>query len=336
MAGFKNLEDLVADLSDGLRKLRAGALEPEELTPLVEDARELSDRLILLRFKAHEFSYEVRRKAPESGVDPGAADRQPVRPFRIGAAYQTSLIDAIEEVSREQVEQAEKARMDAGTPELFDAPVPEPVPVPKPVPVPEPAPAPAPDPPQALEPPPAPEPTPVPEPVPAPEWAAPEAPAPLVFEPIVSEPVEEELSLAPASETEEGTEAAVPETLAAAVEVPEPDKTTIAEAPLESGTSGSLVGPNPDGSPSLAEQMERQPISDLRTAFSLVEKYECIKMLFADDAVEFNRVLEALEEAGNFELALHWLGQQVAASKDWDKEDPVVMRFLDRVERRYH
>ncbi len=124
MAGFKNLEDLVSDLSDGLRKLRAGELEPEELTPLVEDARELSDRLILLRFKAHEFSYEVRRKAPESGVDRETADRLPVRPFRIGAAYQTSLIDAIEEVSREQSEQAEKARLDAGTPELFDAPAP--------------------------------------------------------------------------------------------------------------------------------------------------------------------------------------------------------------------
>ena len=65
MAGFKNLEDLVGDLSAGLVKLRAGELEPEELTPLVEDARELCDRLILLRFKAHEFAYEVRKKAPE-------------------------------------------------------------------------------------------------------------------------------------------------------------------------------------------------------------------------------------------------------------------------------
>jgi len=60
MAGFKNLEDLVGDLGEGLRKLRAGALEPEELDPLVVDARELCDRLILLRFKAHEFSYEVK------------------------------------------------------------------------------------------------------------------------------------------------------------------------------------------------------------------------------------------------------------------------------------
>ena len=323
MAGFKNLEDLVADLSDGLRKLRAGELEPEELTPLVEDARELSDRLILLRFKAHEFSYEVRRKAPESGVDPGAADRQPVRPFRIGAADQTSLIDAIEEVSREQVEQAEKARLDAGTPELFDAPVPQPVPVPKPVPVSEPA----------LDP----EPAPVPEPIPTPEVAAPEAPAPLVFEPIVSEPVEEVESPVHASEPEEeGSEAAEPETMTAAVDGSEVELATVAEASSESSQSDASVALESDGSPSLAEQMERQPISDLRTAFSLVEKYECIKMLFADDAVEFNRVLEALEEAGNFDLALHWLGQQVAASKDWDKEDPVVMRFLDRVERRYH
>ena len=94
------MEDLVGDLGAGLVKLRAGELEPEELTPLVEDARELCDRLVLLRFKAHEFAYEVRNKAPEGAVDEQAVDRQPVRPFRIGAAYQTSLIDAIEAGSR--------------------------------------------------------------------------------------------------------------------------------------------------------------------------------------------------------------------------------------------
>ena len=121
MGAFKNLEDLVGDLQAGLVKLRAGELEPEELTPLVDDARELCDRLVLLRFKAHEFAYEVRKKAPDGGVDEAAADRQPVRPFRIGAAYQTSLIDAIEEVSREQAEQAAQERLRAGTPDLFDA-----------------------------------------------------------------------------------------------------------------------------------------------------------------------------------------------------------------------
>ena len=290
MAGFKNLEDLVGDLGEGLRKLRAGALEPEELTPLVDDARELSDRLILLRFKAHEFSYEVRRKAPDGGVDAVAADRQPVRPFRIGAAYQTSLIDAIEEVSREQAEQAEKARMEAGTPELFDAPVePEVAPIPAPMPEPEPEM-------EAM-------------PEPADEEEAP-LPSP-VLEPEPQEAIHEE-----------------PVSQKPVIEEPEPQEPVIEES--EDADAVEEAGP------SIAEQMERQPISDLRTAFSLVEKYECIKMLFDDDAVEFNRVLEALEEAGTFELALHWLGQQVEAFQSWDKEDPVVLRFLDRVERRYH
>ena len=254
----------------------------------------------------------VRRKSPEGGVDDDAADRQPVRPFRIGAAYQTSLIDAIEEVSREQAEQAEQARLDAGTPELFDAPVP------------------------------------VPQPALAPKQA--EA-APLIFEPIVSEPAD---STETAAEKPEPEEVAVedgraaeeleqeervsvePEPMQEVVEEPEVEE-PVSSAPAANAAPTDAEAPSEAGAgPSLAEHLERQPISDLRTAFSLVEKYECIKMLFADDAVEFNRVLEALEAAGNYELAVHWLGQQVEASKDWDQEDPVVMRFLDRVERRYH
>ena len=237
MAGFKNLEDLVGDLGEGLIKLRAGELEPEELTPLVEDARELCDRLVLLRFKAHEFAYEVRKKAPEGGVDEQAVDRQPVRPFRIGAAYQTSLIDAIEEVSREQAEQAAEARRNAGTPDLFD--VIDPVDIPQPDPEPE-----------------------EPEAVPA-----------------AQPPVE-----SPEPEQEEQTEA---ETVVEIVQ-PEPEPEPERAAPLLEALEEDTAAP------SLAEQMEQQSIGDLRTAFSLVEKYECIKVLFQDDAMLFDKVLEAL------------------------------------------
>lgn len=282
MAGFKNLEDLVGDLSEGLRKLRAGELEPEELTPLVVDARELCDRLTLLRFKAHEFSYEVRRKAPEGGVDDKLADRQPVRPFRIGAAYQTSLIDAIEEVSREQVEQAEEQRRKQGTPELFD--------------------------------------------VPEAEVAEPEMEVPQISGTDIAIPeAGSEPDLPPVPQDDP---VVVPD------ETPEPQK-EVADEPMTVASAASHQLEQSQEAPSLAEQMERQPIADLRSAFSLVEKYECIKMLFDEDAVEFNRVLEALEDAGTYELALHWLGQHVEAFKVWDREDPVVMRFLGRIERRY-
>ena len=274
MAGFKNLEDLVGDLGAGLVKLRAGELEPEELTPLVEDARELCDRLVLLRFKAHEFAYEVRKKAPEGGVDEQAVDRQPVRPFRIGAAYQTSLIDAIEEVSREQAERAAEARRIAGPPDLFD--------------VIEPAEAPDPDPEE-------------PEVKPAAE--------------VPSEPTQPESEDQP--EEEPVAEAIQPE--------PEPEPVAPLLEALEEDTAP----------PSLAEQLEQQSIGDLRTAFSLVEKDECIKVLFQDDAMLFDKVLEALDGAGDVQLALHWLHQHVPDSKAWDEEHPTVARFLDKLQRRY-
>lgn len=293
MGAFKNLEDLVGDLQAGLVKLRAGELEPEELTPLVDDARELCDRLVLLRFKAHEFAYEVRKKAPEGGVDEAAAERQPLRPFRIGAAYQTSLIDAIEEVSREQAEQAAQARRNAGTPDLFDEVEVEPV-------VDEPA--------AAME----------PEPV----------------EDIVEPEVE------PAVEPEPESVEVVAEPEVEPVAEPEPEaepelvEDTVEPVAEPAETAGATLFPDA-GPTSLAEQMERQPIGDLRTAFSLVEKYECIKGLFQDDALLFDRVLEAMDSAGDAELALHWLRQHVPESKDWDADDPTVLRFMERVQRRY-
>jgi len=281
MGAFKNLEDLVGDLQSGLVKLRAGELEPEELTPLVDDARELCDRLVLLRFKAHEFAYEVRKKAPEGGVDEAAADRQPIRPFRIGAAYQTSLIDAIEEVSREQAEQAAQERLRAGTPDLFDTV-------------------------EAVEPPVNQEQGPA-------EGGATEAVE------ASTEPVEDAES--------EPASAPAPQPAVAEVE-PEPEPKAEPQ-PQDTSLFGEVE------TKSLAEQMESQPIQDLRTAFSLVEKYECIKGLFDDDAMLFDRVLEAMDSAGAAELALHWLHQHVPAAKSWDPEDPTVMRFMERVQRRY-
>lgn len=311
MAGFKNLEDLVGDLSDGLVKLRAGELEPEELTPLVEDARELCDRLVLLRFKAHEFAYEVRKKAPQGGVDEQTVDRQPVRPFRIGAAYQTSLIDAIEEVSREQAEQAAEARRNAGTPGLFDE-VPD-----------------------------APSPTPVPTPVPTPS-AEPEAEA--QADPVsdaVSEAVTEALEADAPVEAENAPEVDVEatddvvdteETAEEKEEAPEQAESAVEEVNVEA------VEEEPESAEpatSLAEQMEQQAIGDLRTAFSLVEKYECIKVLFQDDAMLFDRVLEALDGAEDMQLALLWLNQHVPESSTWDEDDPTVARFMDKLQRRY-
>lgn len=339
MAGFKNLEDLVGDLSAGLVKLRAGELEPEELTPLVEDARELCDRLILLRFKAHEFAYEVRKKAPEGGVDEQTVDRQPVRPFRIGAAYQTSLIDAIEEVSREQAEQAAEARRNAGTPGLFDE-VPD-VPIPVPTPVPTPVPAPAEE--SEAEAPADPVSDAVSEAVTEAVAEALEADAPVEAETAPEEFAEETEDAVDVEETaveetavkEEAGEQADPAMEEVDVEAVEEEPESAEPAAEDLPEPSSTATQSAEPVTSLAEQMEQRAIGDLRTAFSLVEKYECIKVLFQDDAMLFDRVLEALDGAGDMQLALLWLNQHVPESSAWDEDDPTVARFMDKLQRRY-
>lgn len=318
MAGFKNLEDLVGDLEAGLQKLRAGKLEPEELTPLVDDARELCDRLVLLRFKAHEFAYEVRRKGPQGGADEQAIERQPVRPFRIGAAYQTSLIDAIEEVSREQAEQAADARRLAGTPDLFDFAA-EPMAG------------------AAVSP----EPVVDAEEVSGVVLEAEEAPKPVVDAEEVSEvalDAEEVSEVAEEDWSEFEDDFSIvldeeaPESVVEQKEVLEP--VAVAEDAPSAKHEGKSTPPE-DSAPSLAEHMEMKAIGDLRKAFSLVEKYECIKGLFQDDAVLFDRVLDALDNAGDYQLGLLWLKQHVPGFDTWDQEDPTVLRFLERIQRRY-
>ena len=323
MAGFKNLEDLVGDLSAGLVKLRAGELEPEELTPLVEDARELCDRLVLLRFKAHEFAYEVRKKAPEGGVDEQTVDRQPVRPFRIGAAYQTSLIDAIEEVSREQAEQAAEARRIAGTPGLFDDVTEDP----------ESAVADEPEQENPVDP--------VSAAVSEAVTEALEADTPVEAEVVIHD--EAEVSMMAEDEADAEVEAVQEEGPAVeeAVDTTQEEPSEATEQPATEPSEDEATDPSSARSQpvepvtSLAEQMEQQAIGDLRTAFSLVEKYECIKVLFQDDAMLFDRVLEALDGAGNMQLALLWLNQHVPDSGTWDEDDLTVARFMDKLQRRY-
>ena len=323
MAGFKNLEDLVGDLSAGLVKLRAGELEPEELTPLVEDARELCDRLVLLRFKAHEFAYEVRKKAPEGGVDEQTVDRQPVRPFRIGAAYQTSLIDAIEEVSREQAEQAAEARRIAGTPGLFDDVTEDP----------ESAVADEPEQENPVDP--------VSAAVSEAVTEALEADTPVEAEVVIHD--EAEVSMMAEDEADAEVEAVQEEgpAVEAAVDTTQEEPSEATEQPATEPSEDEATDPSSARSQpvepvtSLAEQMEQQAIGDLRTAFSLVEKYECIKVLFQDDAMLFDRVLEALDGAGNMQLALLWLNQHVPDSGTWDEDDLTVARFMDKLQRRY-
>jgi hypothetical protein len=130
MPRFKNLEQLVEDIQSGLVKLRAGELEPDALDPLVHDARALSNRLLILRYKTREFVYTER---PDAAAERPANPSMPKQVFRIGAAYQTSLIDAIEAVAKDRLDgPAEQVSLFDDDPTFEPTPAPEPAPTPVP------------------------------------------------------------------------------------------------------------------------------------------------------------------------------------------------------------
>lgn len=67
-SAFDRLDDLIDRIADRLGELNAGALDLEKLEELCDDARELNERLIVLRHRAR--VEKVRGKGGERPIDP--------------------------------------------------------------------------------------------------------------------------------------------------------------------------------------------------------------------------------------------------------------------------
>jgi len=108
---YLSLQELAADLHANLSKLAKGQLSVDNLERLTEDGRELYERLVVLRHKA--YDQIAKENSPDVQVEQATA---PIS-FRIVSAEptasvapnQVSLIDAIEEITRQET--AEQAPM---------------------------------------------------------------------------------------------------------------------------------------------------------------------------------------------------------------------------------
>ncbi|TVR39364.1 MAG: hypothetical protein EA392_06350 [Cryomorphaceae bacterium] len=140
MEKFKSIPELIQSLNLLASRINNGTVGLEEFEVTLRDARELYERLVILRYKAIEdrnlMGMGGTRPSASKVEEPQAPPPQPLAPKQI------SLIDSIEEISREQQDE----------PELPQPPPPPPPPAqpepraaaPKPVPPPTPEPAPAP------------------------------------------------------------------------------------------------------------------------------------------------------------------------------------------------
>lgn len=112
---YRTMKDLVNRIQRQLNQLSEGDLAPQELNDLVEDSRELYERLLVLRYKAHEkglvkagaVNAEEQRKKEERVIQgfklniSGSFTPPPVKENKVEEAEvpvnQINLLDAIEE-----------------------------------------------------------------------------------------------------------------------------------------------------------------------------------------------------------------------------------------------
>ncbi|MCB0480298.1 MAG: hypothetical protein KDC83_02655 [Flavobacteriales bacterium] len=129
--------------------------------------------------------------------------------------------------------------------------------------------------------------------------------------------IEELKDKAPLYAEKEGEDSeAVEETEEANSEVPEIN---------EISNSKSTVG----------ERLSKMPISDLKGAFGLNERFFYANELFGGNGEEFIRAINELNHLSSFSDAQRLIEAKYVGPNNWDLEKEEVMTFLEIVERRY-
>lgn len=87
--------------------------------------------------------------------------------------------------------------------------------------------------------------------------------------------------------------------------------------------------------PSLADKLRERPISDLKEAIGLNERFLFSNELFNGNMEAFNRALNELNHLESSEHAERFLNEQLSVEFNWKSEEEVVERFVMLVKRRF-
>ena len=82
---------------------------------------------------------------------------------------------------------------------------------------------------------------------------------------------------------------------------------------------------------SVSTKLQSTPISNISAAIGVNDKFRLIRDLFNGDSTSFNKTLETLNGATNFNEAFTYINENFA----WDMEDPSVQLILDLVRRKF-
>ena len=120
----------------------------------------------------------------------------------------------------------------------------------------------------------------------------------------------------------------------------------VEEFDLEDGTNHAIEKPNLDNSTSIndsfasgapektvADKLRQQPITDLKSAIGLNQKFLFMNDLFEGENEKFNDAINKINSFKTLQEALAYIDSEISSA--WDKENSSVINFMDLVERRF-
>lgn len=90
-----------------------------------------------------------------------------------------------------------------------------------------------------------------------------------------------------------------------------------------------------DEKQSVAEKLQRTPISDLKSAIGINQRFLFINELFQQNADEYNASIEFINNAPSLDDAQIYINQKLISRYNWDIEEKHVINFMELVERKF-
>ena len=87
----------------------------------------------------------------------------------------------------------------------------------------------------------------------------------------------------------------------------------------------------------LSEKLSNMPITDLKTAMGINDRFLTINELFGGDGEAFNSVVSHLNQLGSYDEAKSYLLSNVAETNNWSAPEKLkkAANFINLVQRRY-
>lgn len=318
------IKTILGHLQTGVEKLESGALSPEDMELLVEDAKELYERMVILRYKIYEtnvlgvkepvITASIRQTEIETPIDLfGSLDEPtPAPAFEVTFANgESDILDqeaSTEQWLEEEEEVSELVLEEEELPILEEDEVEEPI-----LEVEEPI--------QALE-----------------EHILEEVEQPILEEDEVEEPIQEEEEIEEPIHTYEQPilgEEPFEEKIEGPLETFEdPIQETEAPTPWEPQFSADQPIWMAEMEANIRDSRSVFPLDSLIGAFTLNEKLQFINELFEGSSDDFSTNIKQLDQLASMDAARNMLAE-LSQTFNWDTESEIVEDFIYKICRRH-